>query len=136
MAATHSYEWRGAFQNVEVNNLHAECFDHEPEDIDWQARLDHHSLGWVCARHAAHLIGFVNVVWDGGKHVFVLDLMVSKIHRHAGIAKTMMEQVIEKTEAAGCEWLHVDFEERLRPFYFDVAGFQETHAGLIRLSHT
>jgi hypothetical protein len=35
---------------------------------------------------------------------------------------------------AGCyEWLHVDFEGELRPFYFDACGFTPTTAGLIRL---
>jgi len=36
--------------------------------------------------------------------------------------------------ASGCEWLHVDFEEHLTPFYFDACGFRPTRAGLIRLS--
>jgi hypothetical protein len=34
---------------------------------------------------------------------------------------------------AGCEWLHVDFDDDLRPFYFDACGFTPTNAGLIRL---
>lgn len=36
--------------------------------------------------------------------------------------------------AAGCDWLHVDFDGHLRPFYFDVCGFTPTPAGLIRLA--
>jgi hypothetical protein len=35
--------------------------------------------------------------------------------------------------AAGCEWLHVDFEEHLRSFYVDRCGFRPTPAGLIAL---
>jgi hypothetical protein len=35
--------------------------------------------------------------------------------------------------AAGCEWLHVDFEDHLRAFYFDACGFVPTNAGLIEL---
>jgi hypothetical protein len=35
--------------------------------------------------------------------------------------------------AAGCEWLHVDFERDLAPFYFDACGFRSTDAGLIHL---
>ena len=38
-----------------------------------------------------------------------------------------------EARAAGCEWLHVDFDDRLRPFYFDVCGFTPTNAGLIEL---
>jgi hypothetical protein len=34
---------------------------------------------------------------------------------------------------AGCEWLHVDFEEHLRPFYLGSCGFTPTRAGLIAL---
>jgi hypothetical protein len=34
---------------------------------------------------------------------------------------------------ARCEWLHVDFEEHLRPLYFGGAGFKPVHAGLIKL---
>ncbi|KKD02159.1 acetyltransferase, partial [Streptomyces sp. WM6386] len=37
------------------------------------------------------------------------------------------------SRAAGCEWLHVDFEEHLRSFYFEACGFRETTAGLIAL---
>ena len=35
--------------------------------------------------------------------------------------------------AAGCEWLHVDFEDHLRTFYFDACGFVPTNAWLIEL---
>jgi hypothetical protein len=34
---------------------------------------------------------------------------------------------------AGCEWLHVDFEEHLRPFYLGGCGFTPASAGLIAL---
>ena len=34
---------------------------------------------------------------------------------------------------AGCEWLEVDFEERLTAFYLDACGFRPTPAGLIQL---
>ena len=33
----------------------------------------------------------------------------------------------------GCEWLHVDFEDHLGPFYFGCCGLRPTNAGLIRL---
>jgi len=35
---------------------------------------------------------------------------------------------------AGCEWLHVDFDEHLSGFYFDACGFAPTPAGLISLT--
>ena len=31
------------------------------------------------------------------------------------------------------EWLHVDFDQHLAVFYFDVCGFRPTTAGLIHL---
>jgi hypothetical protein len=31
------------------------------------------------------------------------------------------------------EWMHVDFDDHLRPFYFDACGFTPTNAGLIEL---
>ncbi len=37
-------------------------------------------------------------------------------------------------KAAGCEWLHVDFDPGLAPFYFDACGFECTDAGLIHLA--
>ena len=39
----------------------------------------------------------------------------------------------ENSAAAGCQWLHVDFEKRLRGFYLETCGFTSTTAGLIRL---
>jgi hypothetical protein len=40
---------------------------------------------------------------------------------------------VEGAREAGCEWLHVDFEDHLRQFYFGACGFRPTDAGLIAL---
>jgi hypothetical protein len=40
---------------------------------------------------------------------------------------------VEGARAAGCEWLHVDFEDHLRRFYLGACGFTPTNAGLIEL---
>ena len=45
----------------------------------------------------------------------------------------MVAVAVEHARHAGCDWLHVDFAEELRPFYFDACGFIPTHAGLIAL---
>jgi hypothetical protein len=37
----------------------------------------------------------------------------------------------EGERAAGGEWLHVDFQDHLRDFYFGACGFTPTNAGLI-----
>ncbi len=126
-------EWRGLFQNSELNALHAECFEHRLLDDDWWAQVNRFSLGWICARTGGNLIGFVNVAWDGGVHAFVLDTMVAREFRRQGIAKKMLEEAVNRSRQTRCEWLHVDFESALRQFYFDSRGFLPTDAGLIRL---
>ena len=128
-----SYTWRGEFTNEEVNRLHAEAFRHRMLADDWWAQVNRHSLGWVCAKDGAALVGFVNVAWDGAIHAFILDTIVASTHRRAGIARQMLLICTAEARNARCEWLHVDFEPYLRPLYFDSAGFTATHAGLIKL---
>jgi len=127
------YAWRGEFTNAEINVLHAEGFDHRVLDDDWRAQLGAHSLGWVTARDGAQLVGFVNVIWDGAVHAFVLDTAVPATHQRQGIASKLVRIAVDEARAAGCEWMHVDFEDHLRAFYFDACGFTPTNAGLIAL---
>ena len=127
------FEWRGAFGNAEVEALHAEAFGHEPGDIDWRSQLAVHSLGWVCARDGELLVGFVNVPWDGAGHAFLVDTIVAPRARHQGIGSRLVAIAVEESRAAGCEWLHVDFEADMAPFYLDACGFEGAPAGLIRL---
>ena len=100
----------------------------------WWDRVRPHSLGWVSARlDDGQLIGFVNVAWDGGVHAFLLDTKVSSAYQRHGIGIELVRRAGIQAKAAGCEWLHVDFEERLVPFYFAGCGFRPTMAGLIHL---
>jgi len=131
-----TYEWRGEFTSVEANVLHAECFGHPvltDAEWDWRGQVEGHSLGRVCARDGEVLVGFVNVAWDGVVHAFVLDTMVAVRARRAGVGTRLVEMAVDVARAAGCEWLHVDFEDHLRAFYFDACGFVPTTAGLIEL---
>jgi GNAT superfamily N-acetyltransferase len=128
-----TYEWRGDFTSAELNVLHAEGFDHDILDWDWRGQVERHTLGWVTAREAADLIGFVNVAWDGGSHAFVLHTLVPVGARRRGIGVELVKAAEREARAAGCEWLHVDFEDHLRAFYFDACGFTPTNAGLIEL---
>jgi ribosomal protein S18 acetylase RimI-like enzyme len=128
-----AYTWRGAFENAEVNALHAEGFGHPALDDDWTGQLERHSLGWVCARAGGALVGFVNVAWDGGVHAFLLDTVVAAGARRRGVGTRLVAAAVAGARAAGCEWLHVDFEEHLRGFYLDACGFRHTPAGLIAL---
>jgi GNAT superfamily N-acetyltransferase len=131
-----TYEWRGRFTSGEANALHAECFDHPvltDDDWDWRGQVERHSLGWVCARDGQGLVGFVNVAWDGTVHAFVLDTMVATRARRHGVGTRLVAIAVDEARAAGCEWLHVDFEDHLRAFYFGACGFTPTSAGLIAL---
>lgn len=126
-------EWRGEFENHEVNALHAEAFGHRILDDDWVGQVEKRSLGWVTARDGVKLAGFVNVAWDGGVHAFLVDTMVARAYRRRGLATRLVKEATERARAAGCEWLHVDFDNELRSFYLDACGFRSTPAGVIRL---
>jgi ribosomal protein S18 acetylase RimI-like enzyme len=133
LAAMISYAWRGQVGNPELNALHAEGFGHRVLDDGWQAQLAAHSLGWVCARDGGDLVGFVNVAWDGGVHAFILDTLVAAAAQRQGIGTRLVAIAAEHAREAGCEWLHVDFDDELVPFYFDGCGFRPTNGGLIAL---
>jgi len=128
-----TFHWRGDFDSAEVNDLHAQAFEHRLLEDDWQGQVQEHSLGWVCARDDGELVGFVNVAWDGSLHSFILDAMVAAPARRRGIGTQLVAVAVAKARGAGCEWLHVDFEDHLREFYFDACGFEPTNAGLIKL---
>jgi GNAT superfamily N-acetyltransferase len=127
-------QWRGEFANAELNALHAEAFDHAVLEIDWAGQVRAHSLGWVTARAGGELVGFVNVPWDGASHAFLVDTIVSAKVRRQGVGRELVAAAAREAREAGCEYLHVDFEERLRPFYFGACGFRATAAGLLSLA--
>jgi len=126
------YEWRGSFTSSEAGALHKEAFG-GGGGADWRAQVERHSLGWVCARDGGDLAGFVNVAWDGGVHAFILDTMVAAGTRRRGIGTGLVAVAVREARRAGCEWLHVDFDEHLRPFYVSGCGFTPAPAGLIAL---
>ena len=133
---TIDYAWRGQFTNAELNDLHAEAFAHPVLEDDWLTQVERHSLGWVCARDGDDLVGFVNVVWDGGVHAFLVDTIVRLGHRRRGIGRRLVAIAEAEARAARCEWLHVDFDEPLRSFYVDECGFSSTPAGTIDLTRS
>ena len=100
----------------------------------WWDRIRPHSLGWVTARPGdGTLVGFVNVAWDGGDHAFLLDIKVRPDHQRRGIGTELVRIAIRQAKEAGCEWMEVDFDEPLAPFYFGACGFRPTPAGLVHL---
>jgi ribosomal protein S18 acetylase RimI-like enzyme len=126
------YAWRGALTDAEMLDL-VESHGGRPS-AGWWDRIRPHSLGWVSARDRdGLLVGFVNVAWDGGDHAFLIDTKTRGSHQHRGIGSALVRRAVLGARAAGCEWLHVDFEPHLASFYFDACGFRPTEAGLIRL---
>lgn len=135
-----SFAWRGSFGNAEVNRLHAEAFEtrlFDESEWNWRDLTERHSMGWVTARTGSDpdtaLVGFVNVVWDGFTHAWIQDVMVAKSARHQSIGVHLVAECRKAASQAGCEWLHVDFDDDLGKFYYDACGFKPTSAGLIEL---
>ncbi len=131
-----TYEWRGSFSNDEIHALHAEAFDtrlFDESEWDWVEQVNTHSLGWVVARHGGRLVGFTNVLWDGLVHAFIEDVMVDASMRHNGIGVGVVHTARDGAKEAGCEFLHVGFEDELRAFYIDACGFEPTLGGLMEL---
>ena len=127
------YEWRGWFSSHALNALHAEGFGHKPFKDDWWDQVNTHSLGWVCAFNNDELVGFVNVAWDGAVHAFILDTLVTNRMRHQGVGRQLLANAITHARTAGCEWLHADYDQALRPFYEEACDFVPTPAGLVQL---
>lgn len=126
------YRWRAAVTDAEMVDLVRSHGGHAVPG--WWDQIRPHSLGWVTARLGdGPLIGFVNVAWDGGDHAFLIDTKVAGTYQRQGIATELVSRAAARAAAAGCEWLHVDFEEELTPFYLGACGFRPTPAGLIHL---
>lgn len=102
-------------------------------DQDWGPILDR-SLGWVGAVDGERLVGFVNVAWDGGVHAFLLDTTVHPEYQRRGIGQALVRGAAELARERGAEWLHVDYDDELEPFY-RACGFRSTPAGLLDLTN-
>ncbi|MBD0337757.1 MAG: GNAT family N-acetyltransferase [Thermoleophilia bacterium] len=127
------FAWRGDVADEELVQL---TLSHGGNaEPGWWNRVRSHSLGWVTARASdGALIGFVNVAWDGGDHAFLIDTKVRPDHQRHGVGTELVRIAALRSKAAGCQWLEVDFDEALAPFYLDACGFSPTPAGLIHLS--
>jgi GNAT superfamily N-acetyltransferase len=128
------YRWRSP---VSDDELYALTLSHGGQgERGWWDRVRPHSLGWATAHLAdGTLVGFVNVAWDGGDHAFLLDTKTRPDHQRRGIATRVVRLAARHARQAGCEWLHVDFDDanRLSDFYFGACGFRPTAAGLVHL---
>ena len=125
-------QWRGPLDDAEMVDLVASHGGNPA--AGWWDRIRPHSLGWVTARtEDGLLVGFVNVATDGGDHAFLIDTKTRGSYQRRGIGTRVVTFAARHAKAAGCEWLHVDFEDHLRGFYFGACGFAPTPAGLIAL---
>jgi predicted N-acetyltransferase YhbS len=76
----------------------------------------------------------VNVAWDGSSHAFLLDTVVAASHQRGGVGTELVALAVREVQGAGCEWIHVDFDDDLSRFYFGSCEFRPTRAGLLHLT--
>ncbi|GAA5611290.1 GNAT family N-acetyltransferase [Streptomyces platensis] len=116
--------------DAELNELFAASWPtHQP--TVFAAKLSR-SLAWIAARRGSRLVGFVNIVGDGGVHAFILDTTVHPDERRKGLGIRLVRAAANEARTRGAEWLHVDYEPHLESFYGQ-CGFRPTAAGLMRL---
>lgn len=127
------FAWREEIDDQELSALHSAAFVGDDALEPWSQRLERYSLGWVVARRGESLVGFCNVITDGGRHAFLLDVMVHPEHQGTGIGRSLVLHAIEECRALEVEWLHVDFETDLGAFYMAEGLFRRTTAGILRL---
>ena len=59
--------------------------------------------------------------------------MIAANARRRGIGVGVVLAARDGAREAGCEWLHVDFDDDLRDFYYERCGFTPSNAGLMQL---
>lgn len=126
-------EVRGEAADAELDVLHGAAFDHPPTGIAWGQRLADHSLTWITARLDGRLVGFVNVIGDGGVHAILLDTCVAPDVQRHGVGRAVVAAAAEEATRLGCHWLHADYEPHLVTFYEEACGLRHSEAGLLRL---
>jgi len=124
---------RGELTDAELGALHAAAFGHPVTQTPWRQRLADHSLTWVTARLDGRLVGFVNVVGDGGVHAILLDTCVAPDTQGRGVGRALVAAAAAEARRAGCQWLHADYEPHLVAFYERACGLRHSEAGLLRL---
>ncbi|KQR07308.1 acetyltransferase [Cellulomonas sp. Leaf334] len=129
-----SIDVRGELADPELDALHAAAFGHPVTPTPWRQRLAGHSLTWVTARLDGRLVGFVNVVGDGGVHAILLDTCVAPDAQGRGVGRALVRAAADEARRSGCHWLHADYESHLVDFYEGACGLRHSEAGLIRLA--
>ena len=125
------YRVNPAVTNAELDQLYAVSWPNHQPPYDFRPELER-ALAYACAYHGGELIGFVRLAWDGSIHTFLLEPTMRPDFRRRGIGRTLVERVVAVARERGMEWVHVDYDPELRPFY-EACGFEPTDAGLIHL---
>jgi predicted N-acetyltransferase YhbS len=125
-----TYHLSQPVSNEALNALFAAAWD-DFRPYDFAPSLSH-SLAYICAYEGERLVGFVKLAWDGDVHAFLLDPTVHPDVQRRGIGVELVRLAVDAARARGVEWVHVDYEPHLRPFY-ERCGFRPTDAGLIHL---
>src|SRR5262245_19870248 len=102
-------------KDEELNALLASAWP-EHRDARMQPLL-RQALFYVCAFEQDRLVGFAKVIGDGGAHGFLLDPTVAPERQRMGIGRRLVERCADEARQRGIEWLHVDYEPKLRRFY-------------------
>ena len=86
---------KGLLSGAELNEL----FSTNSWQVDDSDVLDcsvKNSWHWITARNASgKLVGFVQAISDGMRHVYILKLIVHPDFRHQGIATSIMNGLME-----------------------------------------
>ncbi len=115
---------RGPVDDAALSARHERAFASPAGTVTaWFERLERHSLTWVTATDpTGNLVGFVNVIGDGGRHAVLLDTIVEPARQRRGIGRALAAAAAGAARYHGCEWLHVDFEADRARFYLDACG--------------
>jgi GNAT superfamily N-acetyltransferase len=121
---------RSTLTDADLNELFSASWpDHRPSSFGSKLAR---SLTWIAAHRGDRLVGYVNVLGDGGAHAFILDTTVHPDERRRGLGVQLVEAAAREAKAHGAQWLHVDYEPYLEAFY-QQCGFRPTTAGLMSL---
>ena len=124
------YRLNPSLDNEALNALYAVSW---PRHVHFEfAPVFERAVAYLLAYNEGRLVGSVYVAWDGAQHAFLLEPTVHPEYRRQGIGSELVRRAADAARGAGCEVLHVDYEQTLTPFY-EACGFQPTAAGLIRL---
>ncbi|HEU5314820.1 MAG TPA: GNAT family N-acetyltransferase [Chloroflexota bacterium] len=118
-------------ENAALDALYLAAWPNHKPPYDFRPEL-RHALTYACAYDGDLLVGFVRLAWDGAIHAFLLEPTVLPSYRRRGIGRALVARVVDVARERGMEWVHVDYDEELDPFY-RACGFTPAPAGLIRL---